>query len=139
MLSVTMEDIYPRPEWNFVFGLANLTSRTGIFSFVRYDPLFWGIENPKRNLILLKNACGVMVHEIGHMFGIKHCIFYNCTMNGSNSYDESCRAARCKITIIYFIIIDLCPVCLRKLSKAIGFKVKDWLQAMREACILLNF
>ena len=91
MLSVTMEDIYPRESWNFVFGLANLTSRTGVFSFVRYDPLFWGIEEPKRNLILLKNACGVMVHEIGHMFAIKHCIYYNCIMNGSNSYSESTR------------------------------------------------
>ncbi len=27
----------------------------------------------------------------------------------------------------YSTNIDLCPVCLRKLSKAIGFKVKDWI------------
>ena len=40
LLTVTMHDIYPKPEWNFVFGLANLTARTGVFSFVRYDPLF---------------------------------------------------------------------------------------------------
>ena len=116
MLSVTMEDIYPRLEWNFVFGLANFSSRTGVFSFVRYDPMFWGIKDPIRDLTLLKNACGVMVHEIGHMFAIKHCIYFNCTMNGSNSYSESTRDPR-----------YLCPVCLRKLSKAIGFKVKDWL------------
>ena len=69
-----------------------------------------------------------MVHEIGHMFGIKHCIYYNCTMNGSNSYDESRRGTR-----------YLCPLCLRKLSSAIGFKVSDWLFNMRAACAELGF
>jgi archaemetzincin len=43
MLTVTLQDLYPRPSWNFVFGLADLVNRTGVFSFVRYDPLFWGI------------------------------------------------------------------------------------------------
>ena len=128
MLTVTMHDIYPRPSWNFVFGLANLTARTGVFSFKRYDPSFWGLEVKNRASVLLKNSCGVMVHEIGHMYGIKHCIYYNCTMNGSNSYDESRRSAR-----------YLCPLCLRKLSTAIGFKVSDWLSNMRTACAELGF
>ncbi len=91
MLSVTMHDIYPMRSWNFVFGLANLLLRTGVFSFIRYDPKFWDIQGPDREKILLRNACSVMVHEIGHMFGIRHCIYYNCTMNGSNSYEESTR------------------------------------------------
>ena len=69
-----------------------------------------------------------MVHEIGHMYGIKHCIYYNCTMNGSNSYDEFRRSAR-----------YLCPLCRRKLSRAIGFKVSDWLSNMRSACAELGF
>ena len=69
-----------------------------------------------------------MVHEIGHMFGIKHCIYYDCAMNGSNSYDESLGQSR-----------YLCPVCLRKLSTAIGFKVGDWLSKMRAACAELGF
>ena len=70
-----------------------------------------------------------MVHEIGHMFGIMHCIYYNCTMNGSNSYDESLGQSR-----------YLCPVCLRKLSTAIrGLKVSQWLSDMRTACGELGF
>ena len=128
MLSVTLEDLYPHPDWNFVFGLAHLESRTGVFSFVRYDPNFWGMEDPSRDLTLLYNACEVMVHEIGHMFSIKHCIYFNCTMNGSNSYNESTRS-----------VAYLCPVCLRKLSKAIGFKVTDWLQNMAGVCKELHF
>jgi archaemetzincin len=111
-----MHDIYPKPSWNFVFGIALYSARTGVFSFKRHDPSFWGIYAENLPLVLLKNSCNVMVHEIGHMYGIKHCIYYNCTMNGSNSYDESRRSAR-----------YLCPLCLRKLSTAIGFKVSDWL------------
>lgn len=43
MLTVTMHDIYPEQSWNYVFGLAELTERTGVFSFKRYDPAFWDI------------------------------------------------------------------------------------------------
>jgi len=107
-----MYDLYPRPSWNLVFGLANLSQRTGVFSFVRYDPSFWGKEVPDREKILLKNACGVMVHEVGHMFGLKHCIYYECKMNGSNSYQESCRAER-----------YMCPVCTRKIQTNIKFDI----------------
>ena len=31
-----MEDLYPRDEWNFVFGLADMMGRNGVFSFSRY-------------------------------------------------------------------------------------------------------
>ena len=30
-----------------------------------------------------------MTHEIGHMFGIKHCVHFNCLMNGSNHEEEN--------------------------------------------------
>ncbi|TNV76665.1 hypothetical protein FGO68_gene17594 [Halteria grandinella] len=128
MLTVTLQDLYPRPSWNFVFGLANLSKRTGVFSFVRYDPLFQGIQTPKRNLILKRNACGVMVHEIGHMFAIKHCTYYECTMNGFNSYEESTRSIR-----------YLCPVCTKKLQLAIGFDTKERLVKLREVCESIGF
>ena len=95
---------------------------------MRYDPKFWEIDEPKRDLILLKNACGVMVHEIGHMFGIKHCIFFNCIMNGSNTYQESTRKAR-----------YLCPVCIRKLSSEIGFSVQEWITKMHTVNQRLGF
>ena len=45
MLTVTMQDLYPFDSWNYVFGWANYTSRTGVFSFGRYDPAFNGIES----------------------------------------------------------------------------------------------
>jgi len=38
LLAITMEDLYPHPSWNFVFGQASPHDRVGIFSFARYDP-----------------------------------------------------------------------------------------------------
>jgi archaemetzincin len=37
MIAVCLTDLYPRDEWNFVFGLASIKDRTGVFSFARYD------------------------------------------------------------------------------------------------------
>ena len=33
---VTLCDLYPRESWNFVFGLANLSGRCGVYSLARY-------------------------------------------------------------------------------------------------------
>lgn len=104
MLTVLMEDLYPYDTWNYVFGWANYKSRIGVFSFKRFTPEFNELEGRDSELVLLRNACIIMVHEIGHMFGLKHCIYYECTMNGINHFEEQNRKMR-----------DLCPVCIRKL------------------------
>jgi len=105
MLTITMEDLYPGPKWNYVFGWAMYQARTGVFSFVRYDPKQGVAENTgDAAKDLLRNACHVMVHESGHMFGITHCTYYECTMNGFNGAFEQNQMER-----------YLCPVCLRKL------------------------
>ena len=36
ILAVTNQDLYPRVEWNFVFGLADMDSCCGVFSFHRH-------------------------------------------------------------------------------------------------------
>jgi archaemetzincin len=41
MVGVCMTDLYPKDEWNFVFGIASIRDRTGVFSFARYDPRFY--------------------------------------------------------------------------------------------------
>ena len=113
ILGVTMIDLYPDPTWNFVFGMASLRERVGVFSFARYDPAFYGgARTQGYRTLLLKRSLKVLVHETGHMFGMQHCIFYNCVMNGSNHLEESDRRSS-----------HLCPVCLRKLHHAVGFDV----------------
>jgi hypothetical protein len=34
-------DLYPEDDWNFVFGIASLIKRTGVFSIARYDENFF--------------------------------------------------------------------------------------------------
>lgn len=113
ILAITMEDLYPEPSWNFVFGQASLKERVGVYSFVRYDPAFYREERGKDyQKVLLKRSCKVLVHEMAHMFGLKHCIFFKCVLNGSNHLEESDSRP-----------LHLCPVCLRKLQFNIGFDV----------------
>ena len=113
MLAVTMEDLVPRGNWNYVFGQASFRERVGVFSFARFDPKFFG-EELVAGPIIARRRCLVLAHEIGHMFGIKHCIYYDCLMNGSNSLAESDAGP-----------LNLCPVCLRKLHHSVGFDLAD--------------
>ncbi|YCM43968.1 archaemetzincin [Verrucomicrobiaceae bacterium 227] len=36
VMGVTMTDLFPGPDWNFVFGMARIKNRVGVFSFARY-------------------------------------------------------------------------------------------------------
>lgn len=115
ILGVTMEDLYPHPSWNFVFGQASAQDRVGVFSFARYDSAFYGEERGENyQELLLHRSCKVLVHETTHMFSLAHCIFFNCVMNGSNHLQESDARP-----------MHLCPVCLRKLQFSISFDVVD--------------
>lgn len=40
VFAITMQDLYPEPSWNFVFGKASLRERVRVYSFARYDPAF---------------------------------------------------------------------------------------------------
>jgi len=122
VLVVTMEDLYPEPTWNFVFGQASLTERTGVYSFARYDPAFYGeLRKSDYGNIILKRSCRILAHETGHMFGLQHCIFFRCILNGSNHLKESDSRP-----------LHLCPVCLRKLQYSIGFDIVKRYQGLNE-------
>ena len=110
VLALTMTDLYPDPSWNFVFGQASLRQRVGVYSFARYDPVFYGQRRGKDyEQLLLRRSCKVLVHETGHMFGLMHCIYFRCVLNGSNHLQESDSRP-----------LHLCPVCLRKLKYGIA-------------------
>jgi archaemetzincin len=113
LLGVTMEDLYPGPGWDFVFGEASSRGRVGVCSFARYDPAFYGERRGAGYPdVLLRRCLKVMTHEIGHLFGMAHCVHFRCLMNGSNHLAESDARP-----------LGPCPVCLRKLHHAIGFDV----------------
>jgi len=64
--------------------------------------------------ITLRRSCHILAHETAHMFGIQHCIWYHCVMNGSNHLDEFDAQP-----------LHLCPVDLRKLQWSVGFDVRE--------------
>jgi archaemetzincin len=113
LLGITMEDLYPDPSWNFVFGQASLRERVGVYSFVRYDPAFYGRPRGEDyEKTLLRRRSKVLVHETGHLFGLQHCLYYHCAFNGSNHLAESDARP-----------LHACPVDLHKLYESIGFDV----------------
>lgn len=104
LVGVTMVDLYPRDDYNFVFGLASPRKRTGVFSFARYDPRFDNPEAPPDPGAMRQRAMKILAHEVGHMFGMLHCVHHACVLNGTNHLEELDGAPP-----------HLCPVCLRKL------------------------
>ena len=102
VIGASMIDLYPDPSWNFVFGQASLRERVGVYSFARYAS-----ADPH---LMLRRSCKVLAHETSHMFGIEHCVFYRCVMNGSNHLAESDARP-----------MHLCPIDLQKLQWSAGF------------------
>ncbi|CEJ93629.1 hypothetical protein VHEMI09207 [[Torrubiella] hemipterigena] len=64
----------------------------------------------------LGRVAQTMAHELGHCFGLDHCVYYACAMQGCASSAEALRQPP-----------YLCPVCLEKVATAIGgVLVKGW-------------
>ncbi len=53
------------------------------------------------------------------MFGVRHCIYYQCLMNGCNHLEESDGRP-----------LELCVVCLRKLQSNIKFDILERYQKL---------
>jgi archaemetzincin len=83
LLAMTPRDLTPGHGWNYVFGMASLVDRVGVWSLARLADA----RTPRA--VVLRRAASVALHEIGHMLGIWHCTTYECCMNGANSLRES--------------------------------------------------
>lgn len=112
-IAVSVTDLYPADDWNFVFGQATYRERVGVFSFARHG----AIDTTQ----FFRRSIKVTAHEMGHMFGIMHCIYFQCLMNGSNNLSESDRTP-----------LTLCPVCLRKLHSTNSFEIEPRYRQMKQ-------
>ncbi|HYJ42024.1 MAG TPA: archaemetzincin [Steroidobacteraceae bacterium] len=101
VLAITAADLWPGPGWNFVFGQASLKERVGVWSMARNGDADGRAD--MRKLCALRTTM-TATHETGHMFGIRHCIAYECGMNGSNHSEERDRQP-----------LEFCPECQPKL------------------------
>jgi archaemetzincin len=100
VLGITAIDLWPGEGWNFVFGQASLKERVGVWSMARSgDP----DESPESRRLCTLRTAKTSLHETGHMFGIRHCIAYECGMNGSNHSVERDRQP-----------LEFCPECQAK-------------------------
>lgn len=121
IMALTAKDLYPKKSWNFVFGLASYSERTGVTSMHRFSEAILNGENYSKCLSRLIKTSS---HEIAHMFKVSHCINGMCVMNGVNNLGESNRRPNA-----------LCSECLTKLSW--NFKFKD-VQRLQELIVFLE-
>ena len=106
VLGITAMDLWPGAGWNFVFGQASLGERVGVWSMARNgDP----DDSESLRRICTMRTVQTATHETGHMFGIRHCIAYQCGMNGSNHADERDRQP-----------LEFCPECQPKVWWTLG-------------------
>lgn len=107
MMGITELDLFPSPQWNYVFGLASYKHKVGVTSIYRFQD---GNLNHDNFDLCLTRLLKVSSHEIGHMFSLHHCIEANCVMNGTNNLSETDKN-----------LIRLCSKCQRKLNHSIGY------------------
>ena len=71
----------------------------------------------------LARMCRTVSHELGHCFGIDHCVYYACVMQGSASLAEDARQPA-----------YLCPVDLAKNLCATGSAFQERERAIEKYC-----
>lgn len=81
----TGADLYI-PIFTYVFGLAKLNGRVAIVSSHRLKNSFYGLQDDRERLEerMLKE----IIHELGHLAGLRHCSQPSCVMSSSTSADE---------------------------------------------------
>ncbi|KAK7116369.1 archaemetzincin-2-like [Littorina saxatilis] len=135
LIALTTLDLYGDASDLFVAGMAAGLERVAVFSLQRYDPTItfskehWydlqsvprPVSAPERSRLMIHRSCKLVVHEILHLLGVDHCVFFDCCMNGSGHLAEDFRQP-----------MHLCPVDLRKLHTLVGFEVQDRYKSLLE-------
>ncbi|MDN3694842.1 archaemetzincin [Chryseobacterium tructae] len=117
LMGITERDLFPKPEWNYVFGFASYENGVGVTSIYRFANGHLTDSNFNKSLTRLMK---ISSHEIGHMFGISHCLNANCVMNGTNTLTET-----------DFHYARACSLCQRKLNSSIHYDNKKRLLELK--------
>lgn len=92
------------PILTYIYGQAYLNGRAGIASLYRLANELYGL--PKDENLFLSRAKKEIIHELGHMFGLIHCIDPNCVMRSSTYVEDIDQksvhlCAHCREKLIY--------------------------------------
>ena len=74
------------PILTYIFGQAVLNGNTGIVSLFRMKNELYGL--PQNNNLLIVRFLKVVIHELGHTFGLIHCQYPNCVMRSSTYVED---------------------------------------------------
>lgn len=107
LMGITERDLFPSPKWNYVFGQASYEQGVAVTSIYRFSNGSLSALNFNESLLRLMK---ISSHEIGHMFGITHCLNANCVMNGTNTLSE---------TDTHFA--RACSLCQQKLNSSLYY------------------
>jgi archaemetzincin len=106
VIGITATDLYPDDSWAFVFGQAWPARRVGVASFARLDA--------ESDAVTRERRFKIVAHELGHVLGMTHCLYFRCIMNAGWTLDAVDRGP-----------VHLGPVDLRKLHDRIGFDPEE--------------
>jgi archaemetzincin len=85
VLLITEVDLFV-PVLTFVFGEAQLNGKHSVVSVCRlHEEFYSGISDDD---LLFQRTMKEILHEIGHCFGLLHCIDWDCVMHSSQGIEE---------------------------------------------------
>lgn len=82
LFGITELDLFI-PMLSFVFGQAQLKGRVALLSLARLRQEFYGL--PGDDAVLMERVVKETLHELGHTFGLLHCLDKECPMSLSTT------------------------------------------------------
>ena len=122
VVNLTYVDLYPEPSMVFLFSHRPVPP-ADLFSFFRVDATGHG-SIPKD---AWARCAKTIAHELCHLLGLAHCVFFRCLMNpglATASSEPQHFSAPPKNAFA------LCPICLRKLAYACALDVRSRYQKL---------
>lgn len=104
-------------------GLSGTAIHSAISSHTNLPSLDHSPSTASLAGLWLGRVCRTTSHELGHCFGIDHCVYYACVMQGSASLAEDVRQPP-----------YVCPVDQEKLLRATGSSTEQRYKALLHFC-----
>lgn len=105
VIILTDVDLYI-PVLTYVFGEAQLNGKHSVVSVCRLHEEFYSGKTDEN--LLTERTIKEVLHELGHNFGLIHCLNWECVMHSSTSIEEvdikgSGYCKKCMDKVIYSI------------------------------------